>query len=51
MRVAGKSLQLAAWECHVINEQPNTLRFTNETYAGEMCIMDGETVGATCSGF
>jgi hypothetical protein len=38
------------WECHVINKQPGTLRFTNETYAGEMCIMDGETVGSTCMG-
>jgi hypothetical protein len=38
------------WECHVINKQTTPLRFTNETYLGEMCIMDGETVGATCNG-
>jgi hypothetical protein len=38
------------WECHVINKQTTPLRFTNETYLGEMCIMDGETVGASCSG-
>jgi hypothetical protein len=36
------------WECHVINEQSSALRFTNETYLGEMCIMDAELVGATC---
>ena len=38
------------WECHVVNEQQNVLRFTNNTYTGEMCIMDAELVGATCSG-
>jgi hypothetical protein len=38
------------WECHVINKQATPLRFSNETYLGEMCIMDGETVGATCNG-
>ncbi|HMI92668.1 MAG TPA: hypothetical protein VK509_14935, partial [Polyangiales bacterium] len=37
------------WECHVVNKQTTALRFTNETYLGEMCIMDGETVGATCN--
>lgn len=36
------------WECHVVNEQMNVLRFTNNTYTGEMCIMDAELVGATC---
>lgn len=40
------------WECHVVNEQDVTLRFTNNTYTGEMCIMDAELVGTTCnSGF
>lgn len=40
------------WECHVVNEQEVTLRFTNNTYTGEMCIMDAELVGTNCtSGF
>jgi hypothetical protein len=38
------------WECHVINQQDSVLRFTNETYLGEMCIMDGEMVGVNCNG-
>ena len=40
-----------AWECHVINNNDTVLRFSNQTYLGEMCILDGETVGTTCSGF
>jgi hypothetical protein len=36
------------WECHVINNTPGVLRFTNETFTGEMCIMDGEMVGTNC---
>ena len=39
------------WECHVINERSTTLRFTNETYDGEMCILVGEMVGTVCSPF
>jgi hypothetical protein len=40
------------WECHVVNEQDVTLRFSNNTYTGEMCIMDAELVGTRCtSGF
>jgi hypothetical protein len=40
------------WECHVVNEQDVTLRFSNNTYTGEMCIMDAELVGTQCnSGF
>jgi hypothetical protein len=41
------------WECHVVNEQEVTLRFSNNTYTGEMCIMDAELVGTNCtsSGF
>ncbi|MDD9947140.1 MAG: hypothetical protein OXU20_39230 [Myxococcales bacterium] len=42
---AGDRLQ---WECDVHNMQDNTLRFTNETYRGEMCIVDGEFVGTAC---
>jgi hypothetical protein len=36
------------WECHVINQTTSVLNFTNNTYTGEMCIVDAETVGATC---
>lgn len=46
---AGDKLE---WECHVVNEQEVTLRFSNNTYTGEMCIMDAELVGTRCtSGF
>ncbi|MDH5670747.1 MAG: hypothetical protein OEZ06_01270 [Myxococcales bacterium] len=44
----GDSLE---WECHVINQTDSVLRFTNETFLGEMCIMDGEMVGVDCGGF
>lgn len=36
------------WECHVVNKTDGTLRFTNNTYTGEMCIMDAELVGTNC---
>jgi hypothetical protein len=36
------------WSCHVINHQSSTLRFTNQTYLGEMCIVDAEAVGTNC---
>jgi hypothetical protein len=36
------------WSCHVINHQNSTLRFTNQTYLGEMCIVDAEAVGTNC---
>ena len=37
------------WECHVINQTDGTLMFTNNTYTGEMCIVDAELVGASCA--
>ena len=36
------------WECHVINKTDGTLNFTNNTYTGEMCILDAEAVGGGC---
>jgi hypothetical protein len=36
------------WSCHVINKQSTTLTFTNQTYLGEMCIVDAEAVGPNC---
>lgn len=36
------------WQCHVVNKQNNTLLFTNNTFTGEMCILDAEMVGANC---
>ncbi|HKU36887.1 MAG TPA: hypothetical protein VJR89_02035 [Polyangiales bacterium] len=36
------------WECHVINKTDGVLRFTNENFTGEMCILDAELVGANC---
>jgi hypothetical protein len=36
------------WSCNVNNTQNTTLRFTNETYLGEMCIVDAEAVVSTC---
>jgi len=36
------------WECHIINTRSGTLRFTNNTFDGEMCIVDAEAVGSTC---
>ena len=43
---AGDQIQ---WQCHVINNQPTVLRFTNNTYSGEMCIVDAEMVGTNCN--
>lgn len=37
------------WECHVINKTAGILNFTNNTYTGEMCILDAETVGGGCN--
>jgi hypothetical protein len=34
------------WECEVDNTSDVTLRFRNEVYTGEMCIMTGEMVPA-----
>ena len=36
------------WECHVINQTDGTLLFTNNTFTGEMCILDAELVGGNC---
>jgi hypothetical protein len=36
------------WECHIINKTQGVLNFTNNTFTGEMCILDAETVGSTC---
>lgn len=38
------------WQCDVINNNDTALQFTNQTYLGEMCIIDGELVGTTCDG-
>jgi hypothetical protein len=43
-----KAGDVIEWECHVINKTDGVLRFTNETFTGEMCIMDAELVGANC---
>jgi hypothetical protein len=37
-----------AWECHEVNTQDTALRFTNQTYAGAMCIIIGDLVGTKC---
>jgi hypothetical protein len=37
------------FECHVVNKTKGTLNFTNNTFTGEMCILDAETVGAACN--
>jgi hypothetical protein len=44
---AGDSI---SWSCHIINKQNTTLTFTNQTYLGEMCIVDAEAVGTDCAG-
>jgi hypothetical protein len=36
------------WSCDVNNTTDGTLRFTNNTYTGEMCIIDAEAVTSTC---
>jgi hypothetical protein len=46
-----KAGDVLEWECHVVNKTDEILRFTNETYTGEMCIMDAELVGANCGLF
>lgn len=46
--LAGDTLE---WQCDVVNEHDTTLRFTNQTYLGEMCIIDAEAVGSKCAGF
>jgi hypothetical protein len=38
------------WSCDVNNTHDTALRFTNQTLLGEMCIIDAEAVGSTCSG-
>jgi len=43
---AGDQLE---WECHVTNNNDTPVSFSNETYKGEMCIMDAELVGTTCA--
>jgi hypothetical protein len=42
---AGDSL---TWECHEVNTQDTTLRFTNQTFQGQMCIIIGDLVGTKC---
>jgi hypothetical protein len=44
-----KSGDTFTWECHVINKSDGTLLFTNNTFTGEMCILDAEMVGSTCN--
>lgn len=39
------------WTCDVVNQTDGTLRFTNNTFTGEMCIIDAEAVGSSCSGW
>jgi hypothetical protein len=38
------------WQCGVVNNNDTVLRFTNQTYLGEMCIVDAEAVGSNCNG-
>lgn len=37
------------WSCDVNNTHDTALTFTEQTYLGEMCIVDAEGVGATCN--
>jgi hypothetical protein len=37
------------WQCDVNNTHDTALTFTEQTYLGEMCIVDAEGVGATCN--
>ena len=39
-----------SWECHEVNQQDSTLKFTNQTFKGWMCIIIGELVGTSCKG-
>jgi hypothetical protein len=43
-----KTRDAIEWECHVINQTAKVLRFTKNTFSGELCIMDAELVGANC---
>jgi hypothetical protein len=36
------------WSCDVVNTHDVTLRFTDQTLTGEMCIIDAEAVGSNC---
>jgi hypothetical protein len=36
------------WACDVVNQNDEVIGFTNQTYRGEMCVVDAEAVGATC---
>lgn len=45
--VAGDTIE---WKCDVVNNNDTVLRFTNQTYLGEMCIIDAEAVGSSCTG-
>lgn len=38
------------WACDVVNKLDTDLHFTNNTFTGEMCIIDAEAVGSACSG-
>jgi hypothetical protein len=44
-----KSGDQFTFECHVVNKTNGTLNFTNNTFTGEMCILDAETVGGGCN--
>jgi hypothetical protein len=46
-----KTGDVIEWQCDVVNQQNTVLRFTNQTYLGEMCIVDAEAVNSTCTGF
>jgi len=37
------------WSCDVDNKNNTPLSFTEQTYLGEMCIVDAEGVGANCN--
>jgi hypothetical protein len=37
------------WKCDVDNQHDTALSFTEQTYLGEMCIVDAEGVGASCN--
>jgi hypothetical protein len=37
------------WECQIVNKTDQVLGFSNNTFTGEMCIMDAELVGANCT--
>jgi hypothetical protein len=37
------------WTCDVNNTTDGVLRFTNNTYTGEMCIIDAEAVTSSCN--